>query len=80
MKKIFIYQQDLMNGTVTCSTEVAAFTSRTLAEETREAIRESNSRRNLDGLSVRYGDIEEISVYESKDEIPFFIKQKEGEL
>lgn len=76
MKKIFIYRQSLMNGTVTMSTEVAAFTSRELAEETREAIRKDNAKRDLGGMRVHCGDIEEINVYDSKDEIPFF-KTKE---
>ena len=72
MKKIFIYEQNLMNGTVTMSTEVAAFTSREVAEQTRKAIRKSNAGRNLDGLRVSYSDIKEINVYESLDEVPFF--------
>lgn len=72
MKKIFIYRQSLMNGTVTASTEVTAFTDRELAEKTRRAIRRSNSQRDLDGMRVWYSDIEEINVYESEDEIPFF--------
>lgn len=77
MKKIYVYQQSIMNGTVTCSTEVAAFTSRELAEEVRNDIRKENDRREYDGLRVRYGDIEKIDVYESKEEIPFYKLPKE---
>ena len=76
MKKIFIYEQRLMNGTVTIGSHVSAFATRKLAEETREDIRECNSKRDLVEFSDWYGDIEEISVYESKEEIPFY-KQNE---
>ena len=72
MEKIFIYEQSLMNGTVTMFTNVSAFASRELAEETREAVRESNRGHRLDGMSPWFGDIKELNVYESKDEIPFF--------
>lgn len=69
--KIFIYRMSLMNGTVTMNTEVAAFASRELAEETREAVRRYNAQHNPNAR-VHYSDIEEINVYESKGEIPFF--------
>ena len=72
MKKIFIYEQSLMNGTVTMETSVAAFASRELAEQVREDIRKYNDQSNLGGMCVRYGEVKEIEVYESKDEVPFY--------
>lgn len=75
MKKIFIFENSLMNGTVTCNTEIAAFTSRELAEDTRQAIRATNCM-VAGGYRVYIGEVEEINVYESKDEIPFFNKPK----
>lgn len=72
MKKIFIYEQSLMNGTVTMETQVGAFASRELAEQVREDIRRDNAQRDLGGMRVRYGEVKEIEVYESKDEVPFY--------
>ena len=77
MQKIFIYQQSMMNGTVTMSTEIGAFTSRELAEQTREAVRESNKDADLGGFRIYYGEVKEICVYDSIDEIPFFQDHKE---
>lgn len=75
MKKAFIYTQSLMNGTVTIETSVAAFATRELAEETVRNIKEHNAKCDLGGLRIHYGDIKEIDVYETKDEIPFYQKQ-----
>lgn len=72
MKKAFIYTQSLMNGTVTMESSVAAFATRELAEETVRNIKEHNAKCDLDGLRIHYGDIKEIDVYETKDEIPFY--------
>lgn len=72
MKKIFIYEQSLMNGTVTMETQVVAFASRELAEQVREDVRNDNAQRDLGGMRVHYGEVKEIEVYESKDEVPFY--------
>lgn len=72
MKKIFIYEQSLMNGTVTMETQVALFATSELAEQVREDIRKYNAQRDLGGMCVRYGKVKEIEVYESKDEVPFY--------
>ncbi len=72
MQKIFIFEQSLMNGTVTMETQVAAFASRELAEQVREDIRRDNAQRDLGGMRVRYGEVKGIEVYESKDEVPFY--------
>ena len=72
MKKAFIYTQSLMNGTVTMQTSVAAFATRELAEETVRNIKEHNAKCDFGVLRIHYGDIKEIDVYETKDEIPFY--------
>ena len=72
MQKIFTFTQSLMNGTVTMETQFAAFASRELAEQVREDIRRDNAQRDLGGMRVRYGNVKEIEVYESKDEVPFY--------
>jgi len=78
MEKVYVYAQSIMNGTVTLETSVAVFASCELAEETRAAILEENSRLCPAGLQVRYGDVMEIDVYASKDEIPFFMEKEHG--
>ena len=71
-KKIFIYEQSLMNGTVTVESGIYAFTSRELAKQVRDDVRKDNAQRDLGGMRVRYSDIKEIEVYESKDEVLFY--------
>ena len=72
MKRIFIFEQSVMNGTVTIETSVALFATRELAEQVREDIRKDNAQRDLGGMRVCYGKVREIEVYESKDEVPFY--------
>ena len=73
MKKVFSFTQSIMNGTVTMNTDVALFATRELAEQTQADIKASNAKHDL-GLSVSYGDVQELPVYETKDEIPFYQK------
>ena len=77
MKKVFIFEQRLMNGTVTMKTAVAIFGNRELAEKTRRAIIEHNRNNDLGGLSCAYCEIEETDVYETIDEVPFFDAMKD---
>ena len=72
MKKVYSFTQSVMNGTVTVETSVSLFTTRELAEQTLDDIRADNAKRDLGGLRVRYGKIQETNVYETKDEIPFY--------
>lgn len=72
MKKVYSFTQSVMNGTVTMETSVALFATRELAEQTLADIKADNARRDLGGLRVRYGKIQETYVYETKDEIPFY--------
>lgn len=76
MKKIFVYHEVLMNGTVTASDGVAAFGSKELAEEVRKDVIEANRNNKEDSfLTFHCTDVEEVTVYESKDEVPFYKKQ-----
>jgi hypothetical protein len=61
-----------MNGTVTMETSVALFATRELAEQTLADIKADNAKRDLGGLCVRYGKVQETDMYETKDEIPFY--------
>ena len=72
MKKVYSFTQSLMNGTVTMETSVALFTTRELAEQTLADIKADNAKRDLGGLRVRYGKIQETDIYENKEEIPFY--------
>jgi hypothetical protein len=61
-----------MNGPVTMETSVALFATRELAEQTLADIKADNAKRDLGGLRVRYGKVQETDMYETKDEIPFY--------
>ena len=77
MKKVFSFTQSLMNGTVTMNTEVALFATQELANQTLQDIKEDNAKRDLGGMRVSYSEIRETTVYETKEEIPFY-QFKEG--
>ena len=72
MKKVYSFTQSVMNGTVTMETSVSVFATRKLAEQTLADIKADNAKRDLGGLRVRYGKIQETNVYENKEEIPFY--------
>jgi hypothetical protein len=72
MKKAYYFTQSVMNGTVTMETSVSVFATRELAEQTLADIKADNAKRDLGGLRVRYGKIQETDVYENKEEIPFY--------
>lgn len=72
MKKVYSFTQSVMNGTVTVETSVSLFATRKLAEQTLDDIRADNAKRDLGGLRVRYGKVQETDVYENKEEIPFY--------
>jgi hypothetical protein len=72
MKKVYSFTQTLMNGTVTMQTHVALFATRELAEQTVSDIKRENAKIDMGGMSVCYGDIQESTVYETKDDIPFY--------
>ena len=68
MQKIFTFTQSLMNGTVTMSVSVAAFTSRELAERTRQAVIDAN--KDIEFPRSYCSKIEEKDVYECDGEVP----------
>lgn len=69
MKKIFTFNQRMMNGTVTMQSQVAAFTSRELAEKTKFAVAMANI--DHDGpFTCHCDDIVETDVYETEGEVP----------
>ena len=72
MKKVYSFTQSVMNGTVTMETSVALFATRELAEQTLADIKADNAKRDLGGLRVRYGKVEESNLYETKEEIGFY--------
>ena len=72
MTKAYYFTQSVMKGTVTMETSVAIFTTRELAEQTLCDIKADNAKRDLSGYRVRYGKVQETTVYEAKDEIPFY--------
>ena len=72
MKKVYLFTQSVMNGTVTMETSVALFATRELAEQTLADIKADNAKRDLGGFRVCYSKIQETDLYETKDEIPFY--------
>lgn len=72
MKKVYSFTQSVMNGMVTMETSVALFATRELAEQTLADIKADNAKRDLGGLRVRYGKVQETDMYENKEEIPFY--------
>ena len=72
MKKVYSFTQSLMNGTVTMENSLSVFATRELAEQTLADIKADNAKRDLGGMYVRYGKIQETNVYETKEEIPFY--------
>ena len=72
MKKVYLFTQSVMNGTVTMETSVALFATRELAEQTLADIKADNAKRDLGGFRICYSKIQETDLYETKDEIPFY--------
>ena len=72
MTKVFSFTQSMMNGTVTTETQVALFATRELAEQTLADIKADNAKRDLGWYRVSYGKVQELNVYGTKDEIPFY--------
>lgn len=71
MKKIFTFEERTMNGTVTAGSSVFCAAKRELAEKVRQAAIDYNQR-HPDPSGLRYwcGNIKEINVFESADEVP----------
>lgn len=70
-KKIYTFRVSLMNGTVTADTHVEACASPELAEQVKEAIIKANEHNDtLGGMRLQFSDIEELTLWESADEVP----------
>jgi hypothetical protein len=76
MKKIFTFNQRLMNGTVTMQSQVACFTSRELAEKVKQAVLEANyyNCEEMNGTYCLCDEIVETDVYESEQAVPILNK------
>lgn len=70
MKTYYTVITQFMNGTVTMHTDVASFTTKELAEKTKEAIEKANVNAMFPPVSY----IEETKVYESEDKVPILNK------
>lgn len=72
MKTYYTVITQFMNGTVTMHTDVASFTTKELAEKTKEAIIKANENNMFPAMSY----IEETKVYESEEEeVPILNKK-----
>lgn len=76
MKKIFTFEERVMNGTVTASSSFACFGTRELAEKARHATIEANKVPVTLGSSYRCDDIKETTIYEAEDEVPILKNEK----
>lgn len=70
-KKIYTFRVSLMNGTVTANTHVEACASPELAELVKQAIIKANEHNDtLMGMRLHFSDVEELTLWESADEVP----------
>ena len=70
MKKLFAFTKSWDSAMGGRDTSIGAFTTYELAKEAREAMKK-RSRNNPCAPRAEYSDIVELTVYESRDEIPF---------
>lgn len=78
MIQAYTFSTVVMNGTVTMGCQVAMFASRDLAEQTRLDVIEANrDNKDLEPMTCYCTEVEECSVYETKEEIPFYQNHKE---
>lgn len=78
MKKIYTFDQRVLNGTVTIKSVTIAFTQKELAEQTRQMLVHANyenTKINIMPLRLVYSNVEEIVLFESADEINDFIRK-----
>lgn len=73
MKKVYLIKVRVMNGSVTMRTLCDVFTTKELAEETKLAIKKAN--RTDSTYTVLYDDVEELDLFETKDEVPILNKE-----
>ena len=68
-KKVYILTQSVLNGTVTMNVYCSVFTTKELAEKTRDAVIEANEN-NRDKSFQVVVDIQESDLYETKEDVP----------
>ena len=69
MKKIYVFENRVMNGTVTMQVEVVAAATRELAEKIRAACTEESKKVQPYPFRLWHSDVKGIPVYETEDEI-----------
>ena len=77
MKKIYSFNQCVMNGAVTLKTSTIAFPNKELAEETRQLMvnaNRENTKLNIMPLRICFGEVEETLFVEDMKELNDFIK------
>lgn len=77
MKKIYTFNQFVMNGTVTLKTLTIAFPNKELAEETRQLMVNANRENtdlNIMPLRICFSEVEETPFVEDMKELDYFIK------
>ncbi len=77
MKKIYSFNQCVMNGTVTLKTSTIAFPNKGLAEETRQLMvnaNRENTKLNIMPLRICFSEVEETLFVEDMKELNDFIK------
>ena len=72
MTIVYYFTQSIMKGQVTKEISVGIFATRELAEQALADIKASNAKRDLGGYRVSYGKVQETTVFETKDDIPFY--------
>ncbi|MBR3467936.1 MAG: hypothetical protein IKH15_12055 [Bacteroidales bacterium] len=78
MKKIYTFNQFVMNGTVTLKTVTAAFPNKDLAMQTKQILEHANydnTKLSIMPLKIGFSEVEETILFESADEINAFIKK-----
>ena len=78
MKKIYSFNQCVMNGTVTLKTSTIAFPNKELAEETRQLIVNANREKtklNITPLRICFSEVEETLFVEDMKDLVYFIKK-----
>lgn len=75
MKKIYSFNQCVMNGTVTLKTETIAFPNKELAEEARQLMvnaNRENTKLNIMPLRICFSEVEETLFVEDMKELCYF--------
>lgn len=72
--KIFVLNCSFMNGTVTTTNDIALFTDRSVAEKTRDKVKELNKDTRV------YTEITELPIYTNESEVPILNLNKNTDI